>query len=288
MMMWDDHEIFDGYGSHNDDNSTTAKSFFLAAQKAFLEFQAINNPPALGSGSHAFTFLLNDSAFLFLDTRTHRSYVDHVVLGKAQLEQIRFWLSSMISRRLRHLYVISAIPIVHVKVVGFINFANLIGWTGGIVEDLRDSWTAPNNQAECNQILNLLFNFAKDSPECGICFLSGDAHVGTIAEIESSKREHQTAHGSKPVIPQVVSSGIGSPPPEGLAGLILRMAVADKLNLAGPDFRGSLLRFDSLDSFILARRNFAIVREVENGISVTFFAEEGDEVKQIEQRWKSS
>lgn len=285
-MMWDDHEIFDGYGSHDDDKSPAARAFFRAAEKAFLEFQMKNNPAPLGSASHACAFLLHDSGFVFLDARTNRSYVDGIVLGKGQLEQIRTWLSSTIVRELRHLYVITAIPIVHVAVVGFINFVHLIGWRGGIVEDLRDSWTAPNNQRECKELLTMLFEFLTNSPQCQVTVLSGDAHVGTIGEIESNRPEHRVSDGRPAIVHQVVSSGIGSPPPQGLAGLILRMAAAEKLNLTGPDYQGSLLQFVDRDSCILAQRNFATITEETNGIFVRFFVEDGEAVEQIQHHWQ--
>lgn len=287
-MMWDDHEIFDGYGSHDDDKSPAARAFFRAAEKAFLDFQSKNNPPPLGFASHGCAFLLNDSGFIVLDARTNRSYVDGLVLGNEQLEQVRAWLSSTIVRKLRRLYVITAIPIVHVAVVGFINFVHLFGWRGGLVEDLRDSWTAPNNRRECNELLTMLFEFATDSPGCEVTLLSGDAHVGTIAEIESTRQEHFKADGRPGILRQVVSSGIGSPPPQGLAGLILRMAAADKLNLAGPDYLGSLLPFPGRDSCILAQRNFATITEETNGILVRFFVEDGERIEQIETAGKLS
>ena len=32
VMTWDDHEIYDGYGSHDDDGEPSQQAFFLAAK----------------------------------------------------------------------------------------------------------------------------------------------------------------------------------------------------------------------------------------------------------------
>src|SRR5215216_4617266 len=45
VMMWDDHEIFDGYGSNDNDHTPAAMARFQAAAQAFTEFQMPLSPP---------------------------------------------------------------------------------------------------------------------------------------------------------------------------------------------------------------------------------------------------
>jgi hypothetical protein len=191
----------------------------------------------------------------------------------------------MVARKLRNLYVVIGIPIVHVRVVGYLNFVNRIGLDIPMTEDLRDSWSAPNNQQECRQLLSMLFDFLHYSADTRLAILSGDAHVATIGEIQSALPQHHRPDGTPGLIYQVVSSGIGSLPPRGIAGLILRMAVEQQLTQVCPEFYGTLLKFAGRKSCILAKRNFATIQSENNALAVRFFAEEGDEIIQTEHTW---
>src|SRR6188768_2953084 len=45
LMMWDDHEIYDGWGSNDNDVTDAAQARYKAAEQAFKEFQDPLNPP---------------------------------------------------------------------------------------------------------------------------------------------------------------------------------------------------------------------------------------------------
>ncbi len=295
LMMWDDHDIYDGYGSNDDDGGEQAQAYFRAAKQAFAEFQAANNPVPLGPSSFACAFDVADVGFLLLDGRSNRSYGKGHVLGGAQLHLVDQHLKALAGKRLKHLYVVAAVPFVHAPVAAALAIFDALPGTEGPLDDLRDSWAAPNNLGEARRVLLSLFNFAKESGT-PVTVVSGDVHVATIGAIESHLPAHRGGNGTPTRIHQVVASGIGHTPPTGRELWILKkgIGVADGcIRLAGKDVVGQLLPFQgSPDRYLLARRNFAIVKMSDAGgrafdphgnLWVEYVCEEGDEIVVREQ-----
>jgi phosphodiesterase/alkaline phosphatase D-like protein len=295
VMMWDDHDIFDGYGSHDDDHEPAAQAYFAAAKQAFSEFQASHNPDPLGPSSFAFGFELGDIAFLVLDGRSNRSYGRGRILGDAQLRLVAQHLEGLAKKNLKHLFVVTGVPIVHAPVAAALYAFEIAPGVEEAEDDLRDSWAAPNNLSETRRLLLTLFNFGR-AAGTQVSILSGDVHVATVGAIESSLPAHRGPTGAAARIHQVVSSGIGYMPPSGVAGWLIKKAIASvdgSVRLAGMDIVGQLLPFQgSPHRYLLARRNFAIVKvsdrtgekvDAHRNVWVDYYCEEGDSVVVREQ-----
>ena len=273
LMMWDDHDIYDGYGSHGDDSSPLAQTIFAAAKKAFWEFQAQKNPERFSDHSFAFSTMIGDIALLMLDGRTNRMWKEGSVLGKEQLADIEKCLASMVKQNPALLVIVTAVPFLHVPVMSYLKLLERMEWKGALREDLRDSWTACNNQTEGFNFLSAIFRFHQESPGTRILFLCGDVHVATVGHLESTLPEFRFPDGSSMKINQVVSSGIGSPAPYGIVRLLLEWAAKEKVSLLNGAFLGKLRKLSSPDKrFLLSRRNFAIL-EFGPEIEVEFFAD---------------
>jgi hypothetical protein len=275
LMMWDDHDIFDGYGSHSDDSSPLAQSIFAAAKHAFWEFQAWKNPSQFGDHSFGFGTQIGDAAILVLDGRHNRMWTAGRILGEQQMQDVEKWLAVVVDRKPKYLLVVTAVPFLHIPVMSYLKFLEMTGAPGGLVEDLRDSWTARNNLPEGTRVLSALFDFKNNSPGTRLMLLSGDVHVATLGSIRSVKT-NQT-------IDQIVSSGIGSPPPYGIVRMLLRWASEEKVSLMDGAFQGELKRLRSPDEdFLLAKRNFAIV-DLSEPARVEFFADDDGKVVRFQQ-----
>src|SRR5207253_9610607 len=112
LMMWDDHDICDGWGSNDVDDRPSRDVIFRAARQSFMEFQASHNPEGIDPSSFACAFPHADQAVLLLDGRSHRLYQKDRVLGAGQLEAARGWLAAR-PKTLRQLYLVLGIPLVH-------------------------------------------------------------------------------------------------------------------------------------------------------------------------------
>ncbi|MBI2839436.1 MAG: alkaline phosphatase family protein [Acidobacteria bacterium] len=278
IMTWDDHDIYDGYGSHDDDDQPTERAFFEAARAVFLEFQASHGTKPLEASSSLTGFVHGELGILLLDTRTNRMWNASTVLGEAQLTALAHWLAN--APPLKHLYVVSSIPIVHARVAGSVKLLDLVPGEVPIEDDLRDAWTAPNNTHECHRLMKRLFVYQDRHPETQVTVLSGDVHVGAVGELRASLPSMSSHPGR---IYQVTASGIGSPPPTGIALWLVKLATSGNwIELGSPDFQGRLIRMSGVGGVVIDRRNFAVLDPADsagngwerNGnLLVTFYSE---------------
>lgn len=290
IMMWDDHEFFDGYGSRSDHHTDLTRVFFRAATRAFEEFQISHGPPSLdGASSFATAFRHGAIGFLVVDGRRNRSPT--TVLGEAQLEAVARWVDQQ-AASLEHLFVVAAIPFAHASLGVFLacidepRDAPHDHWYANMIRGLKDRWVAPDHRDECARILALLFRATKRRRPEGlrVTILSGDVHVGTTGVIESL--DHDAA------IPQITSSGIGSLTPRSWyrlymwLGTLLAHWFSGRL---GERIYGRLQLVRGAGHPALMRRNFAVVALDERSgraprrLSYRYFAERDPSSPEIDE-----
>lgn len=279
MMMWDDHEIYDGYGSHDRDGDAPARGRFSAAQTAFAEFQAPLNGPGFDSGnSFAWSFDHAGLGVLAIDGRTNRLWSAKKVMGPEQLASMANELERLKTRALRRLLVIVGTPPVFVPALLALRLSKLQIPSGG--DDIRDGWLAANNRIECRTFLELLLRFSATSG-IPVAIVGGDIHVATLGKIETTlKFEGQVV---PPVIHQITSSGVARPPPGDVAALLLGLvAHGGEADLFERKVVGELVPIAGAPRghHMLAKRNFARLELGDDALNVDFFADvDGDVVR---------
>jgi phosphodiesterase/alkaline phosphatase D-like protein len=279
LMMWDDHDIYDGYGSHDDDSEPPQQAFLLAAKQAFEEFQTSHGPGRLDpESSYLAAFTHEEVGIVFLDARTNRMWRRNTVVGEKQLSAFDEWTRAHL-RNLKRLYIVSSIPLVHANVSAALRLFRIIPGREGIEDDLRDTWTASRNRDECQRFVKRLFALLEKNPALQITILSGDVHVGAVGEIRSRLMRSSKANESWPRIHQVTSSGIGHPPPEGIGLWFMKRTSRDWFQIGSDDFEGRLITLHGVSDLVLARRNFAVLNlgdeawEPHGNLRVDFHAE---------------
>ena len=212
VMMWDDHDIFDGWGSFPRDlqNSEVFSEIFRHAKKYFELFQirTLKNRTLLSiDGDHyAFGFTFRGSSILALDNRSERSI--RRVMSDAQWGDVMNYLDRT---KQGSLFVMSAVPVVYRDFSFTESAMDLTPWHEDLEDDLKDHWRAKEHQGERNRlIMNLLDNAGLRQQKDGsskTVFLSGDVHVGCLGVVTDSRNERLVK------LHQVVSSGIVHPAP---------------------------------------------------------------------------
>ncbi len=220
-MIWDDHEIMDGWGSYtkkeladhldtiwewqnSEKNIDLANRMRDAAEEVYEEYQHSHNPttheedgdPREFDYSHTCSF----SSFYTLDMRGHRDYereTDDKVLGKEQLDRFLEWLKGQESSDSKVVFIISPVPVVHSSSF-IVNTADL--YLLGIADDFRDEWEHESNWTERDKILDAVFDFSVRNNK-KVIFLSGDVHLG--AAFKLSRKSQMKAE-----VYQLTSSGI--------------------------------------------------------------------------------
>ena len=255
VMIWDDHDITDGWGSRIDsfvDGTSDFKpewqGLFEAASNAFSVMQASRNPTPLArdvSEGRDFCFKVGKWGFVFLDLRTNRNLRLRKLLTPAQADRIRDWVEEN-QEDLQTLFVVSPVVFSHgspviedftvglwpfvMKTVDF--FATRTKWgrglqtgfrksLGDIRDDIKDSWGCDENAAQADMILDFLFGLqnAATNP-VGVVILSGDIHTSGYANIYSA----DPAHAGRSSVPHITSSSVGYTPFNWLLEAVYRHA----------------------------------------------------------------
>ncbi|WP_438031865.1 alkaline phosphatase D family protein [Sorangium sp. So ce204] len=263
VMMWDDHEIYDGWGSNPEDGTPPTVERYRAAEQAFKEFQMPLNPNRLSKSGFGWLAQHGDIAILAVDGRSQRSWKSGTILGKQQLDDLETQLGQLAGLHLRHLFVVVGVPVVTVRLALAETVASAFHLE--IIDDVRDGWVASNNQNECRRFLMSLMNFAGFSPNTQVTLLGGDIHVGTLAQIDTALGFGQPR--SQPHIFQVTASGMSTAPPRGLEATFYSALMNGKsMNLVNKDITGFLHRIAGSDHrYCVIQRNFAIIDPTDGG-----------------------
>ena len=235
-MIWDDHEIMDGWGSYSKrqrrklintnrnrtdtrHNDTIIDLMFLAAKQVYFEYQHSHNPTTNAHTNPSlyqmplknpdcqwdYDWQVGDCGFYALDMRGHHNYLNegYALLGKKQMNRFGDWLASNKTAELKALFVVSPVPVVHWG--WFVN--RIIGGLfelAGKADDFRDEWAHLSNVEERDILLHRLAEFSQ-THQCPVVILSGDVHSVSCFNITS--RAHPGAR-----LYNVTASGVSRKP----------------------------------------------------------------------------
>ncbi|MHA2757164.1 alkaline phosphatase D family protein [Aeromonas dhakensis] len=210
-MMWDDHDIFDGWGSYPEDlqRCEVYQAIYAAATKYFRLFQLRSeaNGALLDKALNHHTWRLGFRGYqiLALDNRANRTLTR--VMSPSQWDQINAALAACDSG---HLLVMAGVPVVY-RDFSFTEAAlDATPWEEELTDDLKDHWRAKDHQGERARLIMRLLDNARQrrqkEPGCKTLILSGDVHVGCLGVIQDKREGVVNVH-------QLVSSGIVHPCP---------------------------------------------------------------------------
>ena len=207
-MIWDDHEIGDGWGSHRlgengegvrkllpdladkglseAEGRELAERMFRAATRAYREYEHSHNPPT-EDGVLDYSFQRGGSAYYVLDGRGQRdiSRESYRILGQTQFERFRAWAEGLDAEATPFMFVVSAVPVLHTR-AGLVNADEQ--WLmdrAGLGDDLRDSWEHELHDEERGALLDVLFGAAERGIR--VCILSGDVHVSAVFSLDDGE-----------------------------------------------------------------------------------------------------
>lgn len=271
LMVWDDHDIFDGWGSYQASDKTQPyyKESFSAAKEAFEIYQirgARSNRSLLDNNnanprhySQAVSFG-NFDIFL-MDNRSHRT--PDQVMDRTQWSQLESWLK--LNRKLANapqktLLVVSPVPVIYRRFFDWVT--ELPGEHGG-EDDLRDHWSHSRHEGERDRLVSHLFESLADpvAKQLGygrIAILSGDVHVGAMGFLEESKSSREIA--------QLISSAIINAPPSVVAWEGLKALSTDSdFSIKGQGIVAKMVRPVRARDRYLRCRNFLWLRGGNDG-----------------------
>jgi phosphodiesterase/alkaline phosphatase D-like protein len=230
--IWDDHDIFNCWGSRLT-KTPLDRQLFAAASRAYCEYQQVRNPGGrIGAPPYTYTFRYGSVGYLVLDLRGCRDYEQHHLLGQAQWLAVQAYLAGPDAATVQTLFVVSSIPIAHVSRWLAALFDRLPGSNGNAV---RDRWCSAAFVDSRDALLDELFAWQAQRRERQVIVLSGDVHCASAFTIRPRRGDG--------LIQQFTSSALTTPDPWSQRA-VNRLAVQWP-NLFEPRFslRGRLVTF---------------------------------------------
>lgn len=207
LMMWDDHDIMDGWGSMPVErlDSPIGRGLFAIARRMFMLFQLgaieeTGSGPQDGCASPGLlqTVRLPGFSIIAPDLRTERRPTR--VLGVDGWRALEHALAA--SRVGERILIMSSVPVLGPRLSWIEKLLALFPGAQKYEDDLRDQWQSRWHRGEWQRLLRLLAQHAETNAN-GLTILSGEIHFATRAEMPLA---HATLH-------QLVASGIVHPPP---------------------------------------------------------------------------
>lgn len=260
MCTWDDHDIWDGWGSYHErlTNTPVFQGCYKTARKFYALFQLHTTPERAAedgffgsSGWCQLTCLGPKHALLLPDMRSERTQQQIVSADTWKMIEERVMA---LPASVEHLIVSSAVPFIYPEVPTAIPVArcfNKIGLncfscmtvvresrldpgifnafgTVDLLDDLLDSWNADVHQEERRTTIEMFQRLA-ERRRLRVSILAGDVHSGCASSFASA--QEIPAEEDPRMMVHVTSSAIGNaPPPDALVNLLNRAAKRSNLN----------------------------------------------------------
>jgi hypothetical protein len=260
LMMWDDHDIFDGWGSYPppQQDSVIFRGIYEQAREHFRLFQLQSNeaglPPGMLSNpseeSFSYAYRIGKLAIAVLDMRSERTQKQ--VMSLEAWDTLQDWMRKELEGCI-HLLVVSSIPVVYVN-------GNLIEAVWGILpgqqdleDDFKDQWLSRTHQEERLRLVHRLLNFSKER-SCRVTIVSGDVHIAALGYIQTARDGF--AHEEEDVINQLISSGIVHPPPLGMVVYAMEKVMGDIVEEVDRGITARMMKFPSSSQRFVPARNW--------------------------------
>ncbi len=271
LMMWDDHDIFDGWGSYDDDiqQSDVYQGIFRGARECFEVFQLHRRPGDAGGADEGLIeelgrnplrrnltscHRINDVAIVALDTRSNRA--TNTILPQSTWKAVFDWMDA--EQGCKHLFLMASIPVVYPKYPAFIEgFMGL--WPGqatghldSLEDDLRDHWRSGQHTGERLRLIHRLLRFARDN-HCRVTILSGDVHLAALGLLSSTRETAKFPNTQ--TITQLISSPIANLP-QPRSGQLALQAIIGNPDAVDRGITAAMDNFPDTEIKVVAARNW--------------------------------
>lgn len=214
VMMWDDHDIIDGYGSYPPkvQKSPFMQQLFGIAKRCFqsMQLRGLQNRTLINKEQHFSCGLeFRGQIILAMDNRSERDLKR--IMKKSHHKDLKEWLEPKLDGK-KPVWLLSAVPVLY---MGFADVERRIGHVPYFKQwqdDMFDHWRAHWHLKERKQLLTWLSEDVRTQSPM-VTILSGDVHVGAQAELL----------GPSGMINQLTSSGIVNDSPSWFAWLLISL-----------------------------------------------------------------
>ena len=248
VMVWDDHDIRDGWGSQGDEH-IYRETYFRAARDAYVAHQILRGPLRWGKDLEPLerslhqSFRIKGLPVFVLDERNNRDVSVPSVLGEEQWKALRAWFQALDPARSKHYILVSSVPIFY-RVAERVNIA--ASFTDEIRDDLLDTWTSAPNEPEWRELVREVVKAWERGLRAIV--VSGDYHMSSICRVTSE----DAAKSGRPVVAyEIITSGLAA---EAYGGWKQKMGreglfIDDPIEIEGHELECEFGQNDTLPNF---------------------------------------
>lgn len=208
-MMWDDHDIVDGYGSQQHkkylkqemDQGGLTRLLFPEAARLFDMLQLRQPPRRAVQQNVSWVYSQDNTIFAALDARTERDIAQKRIVSS---ESLAHWHQAIeakiaaIGEGRANLVLIVPIPLLHLRYDAIMQ--SLVREIPLYGDDIADNWSSSLTLGEEHKMIELVAQLR--SRVARLVILSGDSHMASAGMM---RVQHQ---GQTLVVQQVTSSGL--------------------------------------------------------------------------------
>lgn len=205
LMMWDDHDIVDGWGSHIpalqyapmfQAIGAAAREYFALFQQALAPHEYTADATA-ADGHFSQAHRLGDVALVIPDLRSQRT--PEQVMGPAGWS----WLTQQLDTLggCQRLLLLSTVPLLNVDLSAIERLLVAIPGEQIYQDDLRDQWRSFAHREAWQRLSQRLLEVVAQG--CGVSVISGEIHLGAWGSLTRGEHSFQ----------QFTASGMVHPPP---------------------------------------------------------------------------
>jgi hypothetical protein len=215
-MNWDDHDLFDGFGSysHKIQNGYIFQCIKSVATKYYSALQLKDQVKPLHA-TYNYILSLEDTLIIQCDTRSERKIDQIMNIG---YKVIKDKISSLDLDKIKNLFIVLPLPIGYKKPNPFtLQLTKLLYQLPihiSIIDDSLDSWHSLYHKRDLRQMCQFLETLRNNFPQLkSYTIFSGDYHQGGLSRIKLGNSN----------IYQVVATPLSNRPIQGLTAFLFNL-----------------------------------------------------------------
>ena len=287
VMMWDDHDIFDGWGSQAAklQRSQLFNLIFEVAKKYFeaLQIRGPNNKSLISGDHYSLQFRFRNYEIFALDNRSHRTRKR--VMSDGQLKDLKRYydanLFDGVPKELEDdkvLLFAIAVPVAHLnykkRTESILSWLSPFDFLGpfSFNDDAIDHWDHSNHEIQQKWLLDYIFTLANQWSPKYAHIVSGDVHSGGMGRIA------REGNDGKRTVNEFISSPIVYKPVGGMEQWLLERSSDQYSQVDGYEISVEPFGFGMKQLQTVYQKNFACLHKNEGqGLKVYFTFEHMDD-----------
>lgn len=178
LMVLDDHDVVDNFGSFPEHGSPAWAAFRLGVRQAIHDYQHLRVAPRTGAPPPSFAFPVEwgGVGVFTLDLRSERQAEGPPrILGPGQWEALDAWLTA--HRDAEAVFLVCSVPIAYLPARATAALSRVLPGH----DDVTDRWSHPQFLADRDRLLRRLLQHQREAqPGQRLVLLGGDVHVGYV------------------------------------------------------------------------------------------------------------